>query len=216
MRGLGGSEGDLSAQSRLHRISLCHFRQEILPTVTEKDCVIVLLSAPELAEMEAADSDMMQLADTVELVRSSGKCCTNLLVASSETLGELAVNYDTLFRIITACADAGGGGARSTPRSPPRSKAGTGMGQQANPSSGGSGQKIAHIHIPKAKGGRGLGGHAGFMDYALKLVTNAITTYAQAAGRGAMYKSLMIAAGMFSLSLSLYCISFYLIHTNTR
>ncbi len=37
--------------------------------------------------------------------------------------------------------------------------------------------------------------HEGFHDLAIKLVTNAISTYAQAAGRGALFKAMMISTG---------------------
>jgi predicted NBD/HSP70 family sugar kinase/N-acetylmuramic acid 6-phosphate (MurNAc-6-P) etherase/ribosomal protein S18 acetylase RimI-like enzyme len=56
--------------------------------------------------------------------------------------------------------------------------------------------------------------HIGFADFALKLITNAITTFAQAKGRGAIYKSLMISTGPANDKIYMRCV--HMIAHNVR
>ena len=172
--GLASNNGDISSLSPLHRISLEQFMEDVVPNLSDKDCVIILLSSPEGPACSA--DELSELADRAQDIRK--KTCLNLMVASTLDLGELACSSDAMFRIITACADS------SSHTSPPR--------KHSSEYSGSSNitNKVVHIKCPRV-----LQGHIGFMDYSIKLLTNAVTTYAQAAGRGAVYKSQMIAAG---------------------
>eukprot|EP00605_Chrysophyceae_sp_TOSAG23-4_P002399 GSChrysophyteH1.ASY1.ANO1.2657.1 assembled CDS len=120
--------------------------------------------------------------DTVP--RLTNKDCVIILLGGPELDHE----------IITAVADSGAAGSLSPPRTRRRGP--------ENSASRGSedGSKIVHVLLPL------ITEHRGFADYALKIMTNAVTTYAQASGRGAVYKSLMITAGPANDKIFMRCV----------
>jgi len=48
--------------------------------------------------------------------------------------------------------------------------------------------------------------HMGHLDFAIKIMTNAVTTYAQAKGRGAVFRSLMVSAGPANDKIFMRCV----------
>lgn len=146
---LGNSEGDLSHQSYLHRIGLNHFMEDIAPTLSSNDSVVVLISGND-------ELDNPELHGVIEHVAFNTTAAISYLVSSSQS--EATFLKETKLGVTISSS----GTDRTT-------------------------AKYAFVRIPHD--------HNGFHDLAIKLMTNALSTYAQAVGRGALYKSFMIATG---------------------
>ncbi len=187
----------LSAVSAYHRIGLQDFMKDILPSLTGKDTVIVLLSVPEVMEQPltacnnrghtdpsgAFSPQLEELVHVVELVAAQGlSSCLSCAIASSQPAAILKESRP-LFR-------------RMFNNIPPENR--------------------LYVHLPGSVYGIDSaplsdqcewgGVHVGFADFSLKLITNAVTTYAQAKGRGAVFRSLMVTAGPANDKIFMRCV----------
>lgn len=151
----------LSQTSRLHRISLECFQEDILPSLSPQDTVVVLI----VNSTGGDDEGWHEVLSSVEAVRIRG-------------LG------DTLSALVAASSSGAG-----TPALRP------------------SCQKIVQLVDPARVCTVGVASpHVGHLDFALKLLTNAVTTFAQAKGRGAVFKSLMVTAGPANDKIFMRCV----------
>ena len=90
--GLGNREGDLSSTSSLHRICFDAFAEDILPSLTHDDHVILLLSDPLGSDkVQGSGRNIEGLQSMLELVKSiCAKCCsTSLLISAFESWSTL-------------------------------------------------------------------------------------------------------------------------------
>ena len=138
---LDNYDGDLSSCSRLHRIGLDHFIEDILPSLTSKDSVVVLVSSSG----KYANEEVV----TVTRMVKKTDAVMSYLISSSQEEDEFLLNNPF------------------------------GIKEKSD--------YYSFVKIPID--------HDGFHDLAIKLMTNAVSTYSQAAGRGAIYKSFMISTG---------------------
>lgn len=132
-------EGDISGASALHRIGFDHFLQDVVPTLTVRDALVVLL--PPRSEVR----NLLQL----------------LHMCKPSTISVLCVRSRLCDPLLPEVVDLTGG-------------------------------RVVDVLQPH-RDEKML--HEGFSDLAFKLMVNAISTYAQAAGRGALFRGLMIACG---------------------
>lgn len=131
------AEGDLSAQSPLHKIGLDQFKSDVLPALNDNDCVICLVSCSQSIDLDALQ-ELQHVVNAVHSLASGRIGLIHTADASSELQPPAATSI--LCSIAALCGD-----------------------------------KCAVVELP-------CGG--GFSDLSIKLMVNAISTYAQAAGRG--------------------------------
>jgi N-acetylmuramic acid 6-phosphate (MurNAc-6-P) etherase/predicted NBD/HSP70 family sugar kinase/GNAT superfamily N-acetyltransferase len=136
---LGNREGDISHLSKLHRIDLEHFVQDIVLGPT--DLVVLLMSDETSAEHVALLEKAVAPAQQLGLVYVSSTSSCSSLPASLATRAKWTVT------VALECHEQG----------PLRCQ--------------------------------------GLIDLSVKIVCNAISTFAQARGRGAVFRGMMIAAG---------------------
>jgi predicted NBD/HSP70 family sugar kinase/N-acetylmuramic acid 6-phosphate (MurNAc-6-P) etherase len=144
---LNNIEGDIANKSPLLRLSLDHFKIDIIPTLTMIDTVIFLFGKEE-SKTNKLDSTLADL-----IIKLNGHAHLAILAAISFLDEEGFAQLSTL---------------------------------KLSCSAGGC---IVRL------GGHGSIAHDGMFDFALKIMTNAVSTYAQALGRGALFRGLMISTG---------------------
>jgi hypothetical protein len=170
--GVGNASGDIAQASSLHRISYDDFRTDILPTLCDKDTVVVVAHNGALTEQTlSVATDVQQCQSPIVVLAAVNRSC--LSPTAGEVLTEL-VNLSSQHTVISLSQDM-----------------------------------------------------EGLFDYSLKLLLNAVSTYAQvicvfillpcsmvhnllyfecfvidfilllpqAAGRGAVHKGLMVTTG---------------------
>jgi N-acetylmuramic acid 6-phosphate (MurNAc-6-P) etherase len=151
---IGNRGGDLSARSALHRVSIDHFREDVLPTLSAVDTVIALISDFEMDGIES-------VVDVITAVRNSpatwGACCIRQSTdeAVSTSSSQQKQQHSILAKFCSTFRNA-----------------------------------VPWCEVALTRGMMSCLG-----DTALKVLVNAVSTYAQAAGRGALFKGTMIAAG---------------------
>eukprot|EP00750_Incisomonas_marina_P024656 INCI5136.6.p1 GENE.INCI5136.6~~INCI5136.6.p1 ORF type:complete len:765 (-),score=108.10 INCI5136.6:2540-4834(-) len=81
-RGLGNVAGDLSAQSGLHRIGISHFKEDVLPSISGNDVVVVVLGVGEdtTVEVEAVCRDAASRGAHLAVVAMS--CASDQLTST--------------------------------------------------------------------------------------------------------------------------------------
>jgi N-acetylmuramic acid 6-phosphate (MurNAc-6-P) etherase len=156
---LGNKDGDISSRSRLHRISLGHFVEDVLPNLGSNDSVVVLISGPVVVRID-------ELSRTICDVKATEAMLSYLIVCSESESDFLENN---LMGISSA-------------------------------------DLYSFVEVPL--------NHEGFHDFSMKLMLNAVTTYSQAAGRGAIYKSHMIATGPANDKIYVRCLGLIATHLN--
>lgn len=156
---IGNKDGDISSRSHLHRISLDHFIQDVLPKLGSNDSVVVLISGPVLAQRD-------ELRHTIRYIKATEATLSYLIVCSEN---------ESVFL-------------------------------ENNPMDITSADLYSFVEVPST--------HEGFHDFSMKIMVNAVSTYSQAAGRGAIYKSHMIATGPANDKIYVRCLGLIAMHLN--
>lgn len=86
-RGVGNASGDISHVSSLHRISYDHFYTDIMPTLSEKDTVVVVAHADTLTKNTLSLAEEVQHKSPVILLGAVNRTC--LSSAAQEILSSL-------------------------------------------------------------------------------------------------------------------------------
>ena len=188
---MGNKEGDISSQSPLLKLSMKDFEEKV-PSLTDKDTVVVLLAA-EGSDRKVCISDELFFVASNAAVHGAKVSVIASIAYEDESAYK---GVKSLIDTISVCRWKGNDG-QTMNQYLIREVIADAHAHKLMPT-----DKISINHtvvrLPQA--------HDGMFSYSLKLMLNAISTYAQAKGRGALFTGLMVSAGPANDKIYMRCV----------